>query len=91
MDLLFYLPGAALGLGVWSGLRWPARAVMLGAVLACVIAVALAILAGMAEDTEQTASNQRALQWSVIPSLLAFLAGQGVGHLIARNGGGGME
>jgi peptidoglycan/LPS O-acetylase OafA/YrhL len=91
VGLLGYLPGIALGLGLWLGLRWPGRAVKLAALLALVIALFLAVLAGMPEYAPMFRENQGRLAWSVIPSVVAFLLALGFGHLLRRQGGGGME
>lgn len=91
MSLFDYMPGAALGIGLWLGLRWPGPAVKLAALLGVVIALALNVIAGMPDDSALLLRNQGTLAWSVIPSLVAFLVALAFGRLLRGKGGGGME
>ena len=86
-----YLPGATLGLGLWSGLRWPFRAVRLLAALAVTGFLALSIIADLPNDPAQVDANQTRLITVVAPALVAFLLGQGMGVILRAKGGGGMK
>jgi len=91
VSLLDYLPGAAMGLGLWLGLRWPWPAIRIVALLAVVVSLALGIVAGLPGNPAQLTQNRGALDWSVIPATVAFLLALGFGRLLAKKGGGGME
>lgn len=92
MTLVDYLSGAAIGLSIWLGLRWPGRAVRLAAaLLAIVVAVSLGVIADLTGGVVLALHNRDTLSGAVMPGLLSFLLALAFGRVLRRKSGGSTE
>ena len=78
----FLLLVIAVGLGIWSGYALPFRAVWPISGLAIIAGLAVAILSGIGVRLPV----DDGMSWSIVPAVVAFLVGQGVGALKRRDG-----